>query len=350
VNPRFIIPVIFALLPGVAYGQQPPVADPVDKPNSCAPSMGLNFVCGLNGPEDILLIPGTKWIIASGMGEDGGVSIIDSDAKTVRRFFTGAVKPDRMMYPDCAELPAHFNSHGIALRPTATGLYRLYTVTHVPFESIQIFEVDGRPAEPLITWTGCIKPPAGLKGNAVTATRDGMTVLETVGAKGVLQWSAKDKSTQLLSGVEQPNGIEISLDETEFYTASSGNQQITIYSRADPSKPARAVRTPWFNVDNIHWNGGRLITSGQMFDEPACGGTRAQVQAQGINPNGPRGCHRGWAAGQLDPKALTWTILGYGERNPMFGGNATALVVGGNLWLSSYTMDRVAYRPWPGVQ
>jgi hypothetical protein len=336
-----------AILPVSALGQQGASRAPFEKPANCAPSLGLSFVCGLNAPEDILQIPGTKWIIASGMGDDGGVSIIDSDAKTVRRFFTGEVRLDKMIYPDCAEPPAHFNTHGIALRPAAiVGIYRLYTVTHSPVESIQSFAVDARGSQPAISWTGCAKLPMGLKGNAVTATRDG-TILVTVGQHGVWEWNPADKSTQLLSGVHQPNGIELSPDESEFYTASSDNQTIAIYSRADPSKPVRAIRTPWFNVDNVHWSGDRLITTGGMYDEPACGGTRAQVQAGGGNP---LACHRGWAAGQLDPQAMTWKILGYGEPNPMFFGNATALVVGKTLWLSSYTMDRVAYRSLPGAQ
>ena len=34
---------------------------------ACAPSNGLNFICGLQKPEDLVLIPGTGWLIASGM-------------------------------------------------------------------------------------------------------------------------------------------------------------------------------------------------------------------------------------------------------------------------------------------
>jgi hypothetical protein len=64
------------------------------------------------------------------------------------------------------------------------------------------------------------------------------------------------------------------------------------------------------------------------------------------------GCHRGWVASQLDPATMTWKILAYGEPNPDFGGIATALVIGPKgketLWLSSYQMNRVAYRALPG--
>jgi hypothetical protein len=332
-----------------------------EAPASCAPSMGLSFVCGLNQPEDLLEIGTSKWLIASGMGEGGGISIIDTEAKTARRFFTGDARPDTRRYSDCANAPGSFNSHGLALRPGhAAGTYTLYSVTHQPFESIQIFAVDARGPAPMISWTGCVKVPAELKGNAVTATRDGTILIDvqTHGSAtdfisgnitgGVWEWKPTDKSLHLLRGTELAgnNGIEISPDEKEIYIAVSGTQTIAIYSRADTSQPVRTVRTPWFNLDNIHWSGDRLIAAGMMFDEPTCGGTRKQIQ----DAHGNLNCHRGWVAAQLDPVAMSWNILAYGEPNPAFGGIATALVIGNTLWLSSYQMDRAAYRPLPGPQ
>ena len=59
-------------------------------------------------------------------------------------------------------------------------------------------------------------------------------------------------------------------------------------------------------------------------------------------------CQRGWVAAQLDPVGMRWKILAYGEPNPNFGGIATALVMGDTLWLSSFQMDRAAYRALPG--
>jgi len=353
---------ILAALPLVAFAQQPAgVPHPGTEAPSCAPSQGLNFVCGLDQPEDLLQIGASKWVIASGMGEHGGIFLLDSDTKKARRFFTGASRPDLKIYPDCATAPASFNSHGIALRPTKmTGTYTLYSVTHKPFESIQVFAVDARGAEPAISWTGCVKLPADFRTNSVTAKTDG-TILANVQMHGdatdfisgnitggVWQWTPRDKSLRLLKGTELAgnNGIEISPDEKEIYIAVSGTQTVAIYNLADTSKAARSIRTPWYNLDNIHWSGNRLIAAGMMFDEPACGGTRKQIQ----DAHGNMNCHRGWVASQLDPKAMTWKILAYGEPNPAFGGIATALVIGKTLWISSFQMDRVAWRPLPGVR
>ena len=348
-----------AALPLAALAQGVP--HPATESPSCAPSMGLYFVCGLDEPEDLLQIGAGKWVVASGMGAHGGIFLIDSEAKTARRFFTGAGGPDRKLYPDCAGPPENFNSHGLALRPTkVVGIYTLYSVTHVPFESIQVFAVDARGGLPAISWTGCVKLPADFKGNAVTATTGG-TILVDVQMHGhatdfisgnitggVWQWTPKDKALKLLPGTELAgnNGIEISPDEKEFYIAVSGTQTVAIYALADTRKPLRTIKTPWYNLDNIHWSGDRLIAAGMMFDEPACGGTRKQIQ----DAHGNMNCYRGWVASQLDPHAMTWKILAYGEPNPAFGGIATALVIGKTLWLSSFQMDRAAWRPLPGPQ
>ena len=360
-----VLPIAAALLlPLAALAEQPApqpqgLPHPATESAPCTPSMGLNFVCGLDQPEDLLQIGASKWIVASGMGEHGGIFLIDSQAKTAKRFFTGAVKADRKTYPDCASAPASFNSHGLALRPAAVaGTYTLYSVTHLPFESIQVFAVDERGAEPAISWTGCVKLPADFKTNSVTAAKDG-TILANVQMHGgmtdfisgnvtggVWEWTPKEKKLHLLPGTELPgnNGIEISPDETEFYIAVSGTQTVAIYNRADTSRPARTIKTPWYNLDNIHWSGSRLIAAGMMFDEPACGGTRKQIQ----DAHGNMNCHRGWVVSQLDPKAMSWKILAYGEPNPAFGGIATGLVIGDTLWISSFQMDRAAYRTLPG--
>jgi hypothetical protein len=337
-----------SLLPRTGHAAEAP---------SCAPSQGLSFICGLSEPEDLVQIGDTKWIIASGMDNPGALSLIDADAKTARRFFTGQSKPDAKTYPDCAAPdPAKFNSHGLALIPAGkNGLYTLYTVTHAPFESIQVFAVDARWSEPAIAWKGCVKLPPGFT-NGVTAKRDGTILVDVQmrgtltqadflrGAKtgGVYEWTPARKTLRLLPGTELPgnNGIEISPDEKQIYVAVSGTQSVAIFDLADTAKGPREVKTPWWNVDNVHWSNGRLLAAGQVDDEPACGGTRLEV----INARGNRACHRGWVVGELDPVTLTFRTIAYGEPNPAFSGAATALIRNDVLWLSSFQMDRVAWK------
>src|ERR1700692_232403 len=133
-----LLAAITNLLPLLAQTQPPqPTA-------SCAPTNGLSFVCGAQNPEDLVPIPGTRWLIASGMKEGAGLKLVDTDAKTARLFYTGRpaqLRPDTTLFPNCPAPPdaSTFHAHGIYLRRAqAPGLYWLYVVSHGLLESIQV--------------------------------------------------------------------------------------------------------------------------------------------------------------------------------------------------------------------
>jgi hypothetical protein len=88
-----------------------------------------------------------------------------------------------------------------------------------------------------------------------------------------------------------------------------------------------------------------------MYDEPACGGTRAQAaQIRGSEARRPGGgCNRGYIAAALDPVTLQWKILAYGEPNPQIGIIATGVVMGDTLWIGAALSPGLAYRPLPGA-
>jgi hypothetical protein len=329
---------------------------------SCAPSNGMHYLCDF-GTEDMLQIPGTNYILTGGtMGRGGGYQLLDTDTKTSRTIQI-SLKPDAKMYPDCpAPDLSKLNAHGTALRPTRTpGLYAYYTVTHSPFESVQVYSLDARGTLPALVWTGCTKVhPENLRGNGVTAASDG-TIYLNVQTKaginkaadyyvgkitgGLYQWKPSDKAWRLMPGTELAgnNGVEISRDEKEIYLAVSGTQSVDIYSLADTSKPARRVELKWFNVDNIHWSGDQLLTAGQMEVEPVCGGTRKQTIEKGLDIN----CHRGWVVAEINPVTAQYTVLAYDTASPDFGGAATAQIVGDNIWLTSTIINRVGWLPLP---
>jgi hypothetical protein len=56
---------------------------------ACAPSGGLNFICGVQNPEDLVVVPNTRWIIASGMAPGSGLHAVDTQAKTARNLYSG---------------------------------------------------------------------------------------------------------------------------------------------------------------------------------------------------------------------------------------------------------------------
>jgi hypothetical protein len=354
---------------------QPPQAT-----TSCAPTNGLNFVCGAQNPEDLVPIPGTRWLIASGMKDGAGVKLVDTEAKTARLFYTGGPaqqRPDKKLFPNCPAPPdaSTFNAHGIYLRRAqAPGLYRLYVVSHGLLESIQVFAVDVRSVEPSLTWTGCVPMPEGNKAytsadsqssssrvaaNAVAAFSDG-TIIATVPQRpgstnvqrlrgeptgDVVEWKPGTDSFRVVPGTQLAgnNGIEIALDEREFYVVSFGTHTVVVFSRQDPLKPLRQAQAPGFMPDNLRWSGDRLIAAGPMYDEPACGGTRLAVVDNPVLTS----CHRGYVVAQLDPRTMAWTTLAYAGPNPKIAVVSTGVVMGEILWIGAASSDGIGYQPLP---
>jgi len=319
----------------------------------CAPSNGLSFICNLQKPEDLVPIDGTRWLIVSGMEAGAGLHLIDTQARRAEPFYaTGtAVKADRARFPNCPEPldPQKAILHGLSLRPAAAGRYTLYATNHGGRESIEVFDVDGSGATPSATWVGCVLMPDNLAANSVAAFGDGTLVATVLYLPGttaqdifagrktgvVVMWSPGDHTFHRLNGTELPgnNGIETSADGREFFVVAMGLRRIVAFSRADPSKPRGFAQLEGFNPDNVRMVGTKLVAAGMALANPSC-------------PAGTP-CPRGYAASSIDPKTLAVTELAHGPAAPPYTGTATAIPLNGEIWLSSYNGDRVAYGPLP---
>ena len=345
----------FLLLVIVAIGTS--VAITVAQSGACAPTGGLNFICGLQAPEDLVLVPNTRWLIASGMTAGSGLHLIDTQAKTARSLFGPGTSPssaDKAKFASCPGPldPKQAILHGLSLRSAQTGHYMLYATNHGSRESIEVFDLDARGAAPAATWVGCVLMPNNWAANSVAVFSDGAIVATVLVLPGktfedvwagrntglVVMWTPGSKEFKTLAGTELPgnNGIETSADGREFYVASIGLKRVVAYSRADPSKPLRFAQLKEFGPDNVRFVGDRLYTAGIIENEAACGGP----------PKKPEDiqCPRGWVVDAIDPKTMAVTEIARGPRAVPYTGTATAIPVGGNLWLSSFNVDRVAYR------
>ncbi len=332
---------------------------------ACGPSPGLHFVCGALKPEDLAHIPETRWLIASGYSDGAGLKLIDTKALTLRNWFTGSAAQIRKgsgPFGACPSPPDPklLNVQGISLRISQSGIHTLYATNHGGRESVEKFSVDARADMPVLTWNGCAVLPAHVAANAVASfsdgtvlitelTRQGTTIADFVNGQktgAVYALSPGTGSFKRLVGTELPgnNGLETAPDDSEFYVVAFGWHSVVVFSRADPSKPLRMAAAPGFMPDNIHWDSGRLIAGGMQADEPACGGRRRIID--GI-ADGMR-CHRGYVVAQLDPKSMAYQVIAYAEPDPVFNGVSGAVLIGNELWLSSYQADRIAHRflPW----
>ncbi len=322
------------------------------------------FVCDAERPEDLALIPGTRWLIASGFSEGAGLKLVDTKDHSLRRWYSGAPDQqalDHRRYPDCESPPdpALFNAQGLSLRSMDDARHTLHVVNHGGRESVEIFAIDATGEEPQLTWQGCVLMPQGYAANSVATYSDG-TILVTVLTKpgttitdfwrgaitgGVYEWSPGAPGFHLLPGTELPgnNGIETSRDDRSFYVVAFGWRSVVVFTRGDTRKPAGRAQAPGFMPDNIHWDGDRLITAGMQYDEPACGGVRKIVDGRADDMR----CHRGYTVAEFDPGMLSYRIVAYGEPDPDFNGVSAAVVVGDSLWLGSYQSDCLAMRQRP---
>jgi hypothetical protein len=325
---------------------------------ACAPSGGLNFICGVQNPEDLVVVPNTRWIIASGMAPGSGLHAVDTQAKTARNLYSGGAanaRADRTRYANC---PGPLDAkqavlHGLSLRAAANGRYTVYATNHGGRESVEVFELDMSGAVPAAAWVGCVLTPNNMALNSVAAFSDGSLVATVLIQPGktfadafaqrntgvVVAWAPGETMFRVIPGTELSanNGIETSPDDREFYVVSTTTKRIIAYARDTPGKPLRTAQLKEFGPDNVRWTAdNRLITAGMLDDEPACGG--APKTEEGIR------CPRGYVVVMIDPKTMAVTELARGPATPSFTGTAIAMRAGDDLWLGSFFADRIAYR------
>ena len=325
---------------------------------SCESSGGLDFVCGPKNPEDLVLVPGTRWIIASGMAEGAGFYLIDSASGRFEVLPFGA-QPDAS-FANCPTPPSPqtLNTHGLNIRSGASGRSRLNVVGHGNREAIEVFDVDAAGAKPTLTWKGCVQMPEGLAANSVASFADGALVATVLIMPGktfadsiakrptgaVFEWSPGDSGFELVRGTELPanNGIEVSADGREIYVASSGFQTVVAFSHSNPARQLRTTQPLPFTPDNVHMGAdGRLLTAGMANDVPECGGAPGpQHDLAKLST-----CPRGTIAAAIDPATMQSTLIVETEATASFSNATMVLPVAGEAWIGTFSGDRIARAP-----
>jgi hypothetical protein len=342
---RYLALVVLACVSGLAAAGEA----------SCDPAGAVRFVCGPRNPEDLVSVPGTRWIIASGGEKGTHFYLIDSTTRSWRALPFSA--PSASGSPQCpqAPQPMALQTHGLHIRSTGRGRAQLDVVGHGAREAIEQFEVDATGDAPTLKWTGCLPLPQGLAANSVVALGDG-TVLATVlfmpGTTFAQSMSGKPTGVvlerrpgqpafEILRGTELPanNGIEASPDGREIYVVSSGLRTIVSYRRGNPVTRLATTRPLPFTPDNVHLGpDGRLYTAGMAADVPECGGIPGpQHDLQKL-----AACPRGSVAAAIDRRTLKDTIVLETPALSAFSNATMVLPVGSDAWLGTFSGDRIA--------
>src|SRR6186713_1450216 len=112
--------------------QQPP------SPPPCTDNGDIQFVCGQQAPEDLVVLPGGQWVVAGAFSGAGGVNLIRvSDRVSTRAYPSPTVREmlDAKSYKACpgapdAAMKAKFQTHGLSLREGRNGVHTLFAVQH----------------------------------------------------------------------------------------------------------------------------------------------------------------------------------------------------------------------------
>jgi hypothetical protein len=322
----------------------------------CEPSHGLQYICGPTASEDLVRIPDSAWLIASGMnvGQPAHLYLIDTRRKSAAVLFpTDAAVPtnDAHGAAGCSGPPdlARMSTDGLALRAGRNHQHTLYAANHGDRMAIEFFAVDARGRTPRLRWSGCAALPPGTLPNAVTTLPDGGLLVisfhdptdRTAWARmaagkatgRILQWHA-DRGFEAVanSATSGGNGIETSADGTLIYASSWSSRQLVILSREDGSRRALALD---FMPDNIH-----RLADGSLL----VGGQRTTVAA--IEACTGAQCPQPWVLARVQPRN--------GEIQTLLSGNGTAAInyvcgavaLDGTLYITARGDRRIAFAPW----
>lgn len=314
----------------------------------CSPAGDVRFVCGLQAPEDLVVLPGSQWVVASAYSGTGGIYLIrasDRMATVAYPATTARERLDAKTYNTCPGPPdaatkAKFQTHGLYLQPGASSVHRLYVVLHGGRESVEVFDIDAGPQTPVLTWIGCAVAPQPIGLNSVRGLPDGGFVATDFLARGdpaamkrmmsgekngaLWEWHPAS-GWQKVPGSEAAgaNGLEISNDDRWFYVAAWGSQSFFRLSRGQ----ARVTRDEvplGFRVDNIRWaRDGSILAAGQG----GAPGAQASIVVK------------------IDPKTLAIREVLRRPNSDVFGAGTVAVEIGNDYWVGSFRGDRLAIFP-----
>jgi sugar lactone lactonase YvrE len=350
---KAILPLAFALALApvqLVWSQSPPQSPApaaAAAPPPCLPEGGVRYVCNVQVVEDMMIVPGGRWVAGSAMTAGaGGLYLIDTRTLTAHpaRITMGKATAPFDRCPGPPDMKT-LRTHGIDLKPGKGNTATIYAVAHGARESIEVFKVDASTREPKVTWTGCVVLPKNASGNAVAALADGrLAITKFMNAddnEGIVHimsgqvtgtvylWTPGRGFTEApgtqLSG---DNGLLASKDGRWLYVNDFGHKAVYKVP-LDHSGEITRVSTD-FRPDNLRWApDGKIIATGQLVDLSN------------------RNDLHGWAAVKIDPQTMKAEPYLKVAGSAAFDNGTTTLVVGKDLYIGTYRGDRVAVIPAP---
>jgi hypothetical protein len=323
----------------------------------CDPASQGHPVCGLQNPEDVIALPGTRWLLASELRRPGdppgSIVAFTLDGARAATVVGPSTPVERLVDPILeknAEIcpgelrPGDLAPHGMDLVVEEKPPWLLLVVNHGVRQSIEVYDVTPADGPPRLRWLACIPLPDGFEANDVAALPDGELVASATRTENmayalvrlalglptgdVLGWSAEGGWRHVEgSRVGMPNGVAMS-GERVFVADWSGSRLV----RIDRATGRRDEISLPHHPDNLSWApDGRLLAAGQI------GSIRV---ALGCLDAAVRNCGQPWSVIAVDPETLATTTIASGDGRE-FGAASSAIFVGDTLVVGTWAGDRV---------
>ena len=312
----------------------------------CNSDPNINYICGPLNAEDLLSVGDTGMILTSGMNgtldgsqTNGHLYLVNPvDESWVDLVSSPNFSQDfnSDSYPDCPG-PLNtddYSAHGLALKEIENSYFDLYITSHGAREAIEIFTLDLRNASAKLVWSGCVPLDEAIMHNSLAILSDGgfVTTQFMTWAGGVestfsgeakgslVTWRPGEQPSVIPdSEMDGPNGIVISDDERYIYVAAFAASELVRFDLSQNPIKRESISLD-ITPDNVRWGEpGMLLTAGG-------------------NTSGG-----GWSVIEIDADSLETSRIGGMGSDASLQGASSALQVGNNIWVGTYSGDRIGY-------
>ncbi len=344
-----------------------------DQPNPVIEDLmkSSKFIPGVYNVEDFMVLPGTKWIVGSGLlaynagfvdpiMKQNYLHLFDGDAETGRQ-----IEPEEyILLPDLETYPGStppnfsiFSTHGLSVGERVGDIVTFYVVNHGGREAIEIFKIDVSREEPRFVWVGNVVSPEDGWPDAVCAIPNSDGFLATAMSdptdpkaafeaqmKGapvgwVREWHPETGWSDPLPGTESfssPNGIITSADGKTVYVGTSSGMKIHKFQRGggDPQLKSISLSGP---ADNLRWApDGKTFTCAVHTTAPV-EFSDMQVKAAASGGN----LLTTFEFLRVNPETLETEVYVPSAVYGALGASCTLIEYKDRIWLSSCKSDRV---------
>ncbi|MDG2304148.1 MAG: SMP-30/gluconolactonase/LRE family protein [Candidatus Binatia bacterium] len=324
----------------------------------CEPVGEMTPHCGFKNPEDLVALPGGRFLLLSEMGSmldasvEGELSVFDIvQGKRLPLEIRWNPNGENWADPECA-VPQILNPHGIDLLRRPDGRLALFAVNHGGREAVEVFELIENRGSWTAVWRGCALPPGDPLLNDVTALPDGgfatthmwdkdsftpvlgFKLLLGLDTGWVWEWRPDSGFTQI-AGTEgsMPNGIASSADGHLLYIDYYTENRAVRFDRTTGEVVGEFEISQPDNV--VIDENGQLWIAGhhQFIGNPDCAGIEGA-------------CPWKYTVARVDPTTMEGKVVLEHEGPPM-GFATVALPVGDRLFLGTAEGDRIVSMPRP---